>query len=78
MKNYFRYFVVVLVMLLIFRFFGFIMVGLLRYWFIVVPAILILYYMNRKKTRNTEFKKNTGLDPKDEVHLKEEPKVEDD
>ena len=60
-----------------FRFFGSIVGGLIRYWFIILPAILILYYLNQKKTKNTEFSKKTGLDPKDEVHLKEEPKIDE-
>jgi len=33
--------------------------------------------MNKKRSQNRKFKKTTGLDPKDEVQLKEEPKVEE-
>ncbi len=33
--------------------------------------------MNKKRSQNRKFKRTTGLDPKDEVQLKKEPKVEE-
>ncbi len=77
MKNYFNYFIIVLVVIMVSRFFGRILLLFGRFWFIVIPLILILYYMNKKRSQNRKFKRTTGLDPKDEVQLKKEPKVEE-
>jgi hypothetical protein len=48
----------------------------IRFWFIILPLILILYYYIRKRKESIKFRKTTGLDPEKEVKLKKEPKIE--
>ena len=48
----------------------------IRFWFIILPLILILYYYISKRKESIKFRKTTGLDPEKEVKLKKEPKIE--
>jgi hypothetical protein len=48
----------------------------IRFWYIVLPFILILYYYISKRKESIKFRKATGLDPEKEVKLKKEPKIE--
>ncbi len=75
MKNFYFYLVVMLIFFLVFRFFGFIMAYAIRFWFIVLPAVLLLYYYVRKKRVEKSFRSQTGLDPDKEVKLKQEPEI---
>jgi hypothetical protein len=63
------------IVMLVFRFFGFIMAFTVRFWFIVLPVVLLLYYYSKKSKAKKEFKSNTGLDPDKEVKLKQEPDI---
>ena len=76
MRVYIRYLVLFLFLIMIFRFFGFIMSFTIRFWYIILPLILFLYYYYGKKKEGKKFKKTTGLDPEKEVKLKKEPKIE--
>ncbi len=76
MKGYLRFLILFLFLIVIFRFFGFIMSFAIRFWFIVLPLILILYYYLSKRKESIKFMKKTGLDPEKEVKLKKEPKIE--
>ncbi|MBC8485272.1 MAG: hypothetical protein H8D45_04445 [Bacteroidetes bacterium] len=76
MRAYIRYLVLFLFLIVIFRFFGFIMSFAIRFWYIILPLILIFYYYIRKQKESLKFRKTTGLDPEKEVKLKKEPKIE--
>ncbi len=76
MRAYIRYLVLFLFLIVIFRFFGFIMSFTIRFWYIILPLILIFYYYIRKQKESLKFRKTTGLDPEKEVKLKKEPKIE--
>ena len=76
MRGYLRFFILFLFLIVIFRFFGFIMSFAIRFWYVILPLILILYYYFRKQKENIKFRKTTGLDPEKEVKLKKEPKIE--
>ncbi|MCF7794469.1 MAG: hypothetical protein K9N09_03045 [Candidatus Cloacimonetes bacterium] len=77
MRGFYWYLITFVTIMLFFRFFGFIMAYAIRFWFVVIPVVLILYYYFRKQKADNTFKRNTGLDPDKEVKLKEEPKVEE-
>ena len=42
----------------------------IRFWFIILPLIFILYYYISKRKKSIKFRKTTGLDPEKEVKLK--------
>ena len=75
MNRMFWYFISMLVLFLVFRFFGIIMVYAIRFWFISIPLVLLLLYYLRKKRSNKSFNSQTGLDPGKEVKLKQEPEI---
>lgn len=77
MRSFYWYLISFIVIMLIFRFFSFIMAFAIRFWFVVIPLILILSYYFRRKRESKVFKQNTGLDPHKELKLKKAPKVEE-
>ena len=76
MREYLRFLILFLFLIVIFRFFGFMMSFAIRFWFIILPLGLILYYYISKRKKSIKFRKTTGLDPEKEVKLKKEPKIE--
>ncbi|MCD4797135.1 MAG: hypothetical protein K8R49_08210 [Candidatus Cloacimonetes bacterium] len=80
MRSIFRYIIFLFFIFLLFRFFGVILSYSIRFWYIVIPVLLLLYYSAKKKVAGKKFQNKTGLDPDKEVKLKKEPeiKVEDD
>ena len=77
MKNLLNYIIPFLIVILVFRFFGFIMTYAIRFWYVSIPLILYFLYEFRKSKKRTIFKRETGLNPGDEVKLKEDPVIED-
>ena len=75
MKNIYWYLVFMLVFFLVFRFFGRVMFYAIRFWYIVLPAVLLLYFFGRQKRDKKDFRAHTGLDPDKEVKLKQEPEI---
>jgi len=76
MREYLRFLILFLLLIVIFRFFGFMMSFAIRFWYVILPLGLILYYYIRKRKKSIKFWKTTGLDPEKEVKLKKEPKIE--
>jgi hypothetical protein len=62
-----------LIVFIFFRFFRFIVWGALRFWFVSVPLIILIYFLIKKKK-----KKIITLDPEKEIKIYPEPKIEDD
>ena len=60
--------------MIVFRFFGFILRFGIKFWYIAVPLIIILYLFRKKKVKNNI----DGLDPDKEIKLKDKPIIEDD
>ena len=77
MKNLLNYIIPFLILILIFRFFNFIMYFAIRFWYVSVPLALYLFYEFRKSRKQNRFKQDTGLDPNKEVKLKEDAVIED-
>ena len=77
MKNLLNYIVPFLIMILVFRFFNFIIIFAIRFWYVSIPLVLYLLYEFRKRRKQNKFKQDTGLDPEKEVKLKEDPIIED-
>ncbi len=77
MKNFLNYIIPFLVLILVFRFFSFIMYFAIRFWYISIPLVLYLLYEFRKSRKQKKFKQDTGLDPEKEVKLKDDPIIED-
>ena len=77
MKNLLNYIIPFLIVILVFRFFGFIMTYAIRFWYVSIPLILYFLYEFRKSKKRTIFRRETGLNPEDEVKLKEDPVIED-
>ena len=77
MKNLLNYIVPFLILILVFRFFNFIMYFAIRFWYVSIPFVLYLFYEFRKSSKKKKFKQNTGLDPEKEVKLKEDAIIED-
>jgi len=77
MRNLLNYIVPFLILILVFRFFNFIMYFAIRFWYVSIPLALYLFYELRKSRKKNKFKQDTGLDPDDEVKLKEDPVIED-
>jgi len=77
MKNLLNYIIPFIILILIFRFFSFIMFYTIRFWYISIPLVLYLIYEFRKNRKKQTFKKDTGLNPSDEIKLKEDPIIED-
>jgi len=77
MKNLINYIIPFLVLILIFRFFNFIMYFTIRFWYVSIPLVLYLIYAVRRNRKKKKFKQETGLDPGDEIKLKEDPIIED-
>lgn len=77
MNSFFRYLILFIVIIFLSRFFGLIIGKLIRFWYILLPAVILWYLMNLNKKKKADFHKKTGLDPEKEVHLKEEPKIEE-
>jgi len=78
MKNLINYIIPILIMILVFRFFNYIMYFAIRFWYISIPLVLYLIYEFRKSRKRMKFKQDTELDPGKEVKLKKEPIIEDD
>ena len=49
----------------------------IRFWYVSIPLALYLFYEFRKSRKKREFKQGTGLNPDNEVKLKEDAVVED-
>lgn len=77
MKNLLNYIVPFLILILVFRFFNFIMYFAIRFWYVSIPFVLYILYEFRKSSKKKKFKQNTGLDPEKEVKLKEDAIIED-
>lgn len=77
MKNLLNYIIPLLILILVFRFFNFVMYFAIRFWYVSIPLALYLFYEFRKSRKKNRFKQDTGLDPDNEVKLKEDPIIED-
>lgn len=88
MKAIYYYLLIFLVVFLLLRFvgvaFSFLMIVsarfisfLFRFWYVSLPLLIWLFWELRRKREVKKFKKTTGLDPKDEIKLKQEPRIED-
>ena len=77
MKNLLNYIIPFLILILVFRFFNFIMYYSIKFWYISIPLVLYLFYEFRKSSKRKKFKQDTGLNPDNEVKLKEDPIIED-
>lgn len=77
MKNLLNYIIPFLILILVFRFFNFVMYFAIRFWYVSIPLVLYLFYEFRKSRKKNKFKHDTGLDPDNEVKLKEDPIIED-
>ncbi|MDA3814733.1 MAG: hypothetical protein PF570_10840 [Candidatus Cloacimonetes bacterium] len=77
MKNFLNYIIPFHVLILVFRFFNFIMYFAIRFWYVSIPLVLYLLYEFRKSRKQKKFKQDTGLDPEKEVKLKDDPIIED-
>ncbi len=77
MKNLLNYIIPFLILILVFRFFNFVMYFTIRFWYVSIPLVLYLFYEFRKSRKKNKFKHDTGLDPDNEVKLKEDPIIED-
>ena len=77
MKNILNYIIPFIVLILVFRFFSFIMYFAFRFWYISIPLVLYLVYEFRRNRKKRKFNQETGLDPSDEIKLKEDPIIED-
>jgi len=77
MKHLLNYIVPLLILILVFRFFSFIMYFTIRFWYVSIPLILYVIFEFRKSNKKRKFKQDTGLDPNKEVKLKEDPIIED-
>lgn len=77
MKNLLNYIVPFLILILVFRFFNFIMYFAIKFWYVSIPLVLYLLYEFRKSSNRKKFKQDTGLDPDKEVKLKEDAVIED-
>lgn len=77
MKNILNYIIPFLILILVFRFFNFIMYFAIRFWYISIPLALYLFYEVRKSSKRKKFKQDTSLDPDKEVKLKEDAIIED-
>ena len=49
----------------------------IKFWYISIPLTLYLFYEYRKSSKRKKFKQDTGLNPDNEVKLKEDPIIED-
>jgi len=49
----------------------------IRFWYVSIPLVIYLVYSTLRRREKTKFSKQTGLDPDDEVKLKEKPIIED-
>ncbi len=77
MKNLLNYIIPFLILILVFRFFNFVMYFAIRFWYVSIPLVLYLLYEFRKSRKRKIFKHDTGLDPDNEVKLKEDAIIED-
>ena len=77
MKNLLNYIIPFLILILVFRFFNFVMYFAIRFWYVSIPLVLYFLYEFRKNRKKNKFKQDTGLNPKDEVKLKEDAVIED-
>jgi len=77
MKNLVNYLFPFLLLIIIFRFFNIIMFYAIRFWYVSIPLVIYLVYSTLRRREKTKFSKQTGLDPDDEVKLKEKPIIED-
>jgi len=48
-----------------------------KFWYVSIPLVLYFLYEFRKNRKKNKFKQDTGLNPKDEVKLKEDAVIED-
>jgi len=49
----------------------------IRFWYVSIPLVLYLFYEFRKNSKRKKYKQETGLDPDNEVKLKEDAIIED-
>jgi len=76
MKELTRILLPVLIFFIMMRFFRFLLVFMIRFWFITIPVGVILYIYFRRKIRlRKEFQ---NLDPDKEIKTYPEPTIEDD
>ncbi len=75
MRGLYWYLITFFIIFLLFRFFGFIMLYVFKFWYIVIPAVFIIGYYSRKKREAKKFHNKTGLDPSKEVKLKKDPEI---
>ncbi|MDP8201018.1 MAG: hypothetical protein P9M11_02635 [Candidatus Tenebribacter burtonii] len=77
MKNLLNYIIPLIILILVFRFFNFIMFFAIRFWYVSIPLTLYLLYEFKRSRKKQRFKQDTGLDPDKEVKLKEDAVIED-
>lgn len=49
----------------------------IRFWYVSIPLLIYLFYKFMKNKKRSDFSKTTGLDPDNEVKLKEDPIIKD-
>jgi len=78
MRSIFKYIIPFLIIILLFKFIGFIFQVSIKFWYIVLPLAIYYYVSSKIKMKKREFKNRTHLYPEKEVKLKKEVEIEDD
>lgn len=75
MKFFLRYILLIFIILIMIRFFRFILILSIKFWFIIIPLLVIVYFI--LKSRRFKVIKDNDLDPDKEIKVYPEPTIED-
>jgi len=69
--------IIFLILGIIFKFLGFVLLFILRFWYIALPLVAYLYFSRGSRVKVVKENREEKLDPNKEVKLDKEPEVED-
>lgn len=77
MRYFTAFLVIFLIFAILFRFIGFVMLILFKFWYIALALGVYLYFRSKRSVKIVKGESVQKLDPTKEVKLDQEPEVED-
>ena len=77
MRFLLAFLIIFLILGVVFRFLGFAVMLVLRFWYIAIPIAVYLYFRSKNSVKVVKREERSSLDPSKEVKLDKEPEVED-
>jgi len=77
MRIFLAFLIAFLILGIVFKFLGFVVLFILKFWYIALPLAAYFYFSRGSKVKVVKENREEKLDPNKEVKLDQEPEVED-